>query len=127
MLALGTLGAYHDIAAQQASNRVQQDLITRLLQQGDTRVNSEFWTCFRTAFLSDERIVCSVLNDDLSQRPNRYPPYDAMVRAAPNPAYVFPLPSPQADNLRDLAKQKGWRLDTTMVDGVYVIFHLHNG
>ncbi|MBF6591064.1 MAG: hypothetical protein IVW57_11140 [Ktedonobacterales bacterium] len=124
LLALGTLTTYGEIGAQQARNQVQADLVRALLRQGDTAIYADFWTCFRTAFQSGERVVCSVLNARLEMLPNRYPPYDALVRTARPPAYVFPLPSAQADAFPSYAAQHGWRLDTHTVDGQYVLFHV---
>ncbi len=123
-LLAGVAGAWRLTAAQPAFFRVQNDLIQRLIAGGDTRVYSEFWTCYRMIFLSDERVVCSVLNADLTHRPSRYAPYDALVAATTNPAYVFPLRTSQAVNFERAARQHGWRVSVTIVDGVYGIYHV---
>jgi hypothetical protein len=127
VLIVGTVGAYRASAAASAQTQQQEDLARRLLAQGDTRVYSEFWTCYRLMFESDERVVCGVLNADLSPRPSRWALYDTMMRAAPQPAYVFPLPSPQASLFPQLAAERGWHIvDATMVDGQWIIFHVQS-
>lgn len=118
---VATVGA---VQAQQKVNAQQMDLVQRLIARGDRAVYTEFWTCYRTAFLSDEQVVCSVVASDYTPKPNRYPPWDKTVRAAKAPAFVFPLHSPQARNFPALARQQGWRYGTISVDDQWVIFEV---
>lgn len=123
-LAAGVVRTWGDVPALQRQNAQQMALVHLLEQQGDTRFYADFWTCERTIFQSDERLVCTVLNNDLSPRANRYPGYDALVRAVPHPPYVFPLDSAQARLFPQWAASNGWRYDTTVFEGAFVIYRV---
>jgi hypothetical protein len=122
-LALGTVGTYHAIDAQQAQNQVRADLVAYLTQRGHTRVYTEFWTCYWVIFQSDERVICGVLNADWSHRPSRYAAYDDAIAAAAPSTYVFPLHSTWADTFDDVAAQRRWRIEQkTIIDQQYAVF-----
>jgi hypothetical protein len=53
-----------------------------------------YWTCYWLTFLTRERVVCAVLNNDLSPAPDRYPPYRQEVLRAAQPVYIFPADDP---------------------------------
>jgi hypothetical protein len=89
----GIVETFADVAAAQQFYQRQSALVQRLQTLGATRIYSEYWTCNRLIFQSNEKIICSVLNEDLSTGLNRYPPYQSMVQKAANPAYVFPAGS----------------------------------
>ena len=80
----------------QAANAKEDTLVQDLLRVGATRIYSEYWTCNRLIFHSQERIICSALDDQLKPGFDRYMPYRSTVRAALHPAYVLPLNSVQA-------------------------------
>ena len=122
LLALSTRDAFGQVPALQAQNRVRRDLVEQLLRRGDTRIDSEFWTCYWVIFASDERILCAALNTDMTRRPSRYPPYDAAMGSAPPKTFAFPLPSTQASAFPAWAAAQGWRYTSSTVDGQYVIF-----
>jgi hypothetical protein len=121
---LGTLTTFRQVQAQQVVNAQQMDLVQQLVARHDHAIYSEFWTCYRTAFLSNERIVCSVLNSDYIQKPNRYTPYDYTVQAARLPVFVFPRDSNLTRNFAALASKQGWQYRTTTVDDQWVIFEV---
>ena len=74
----------------------QQDaLVQKLLSLGATRIYSEYWTCNRLTFQSQEKIICSALDEGLNPGFDRYVAYRQIVRVAPNPAYIFPVGMPQ--------------------------------
>ena len=123
-LAAGVVGTWGDAPALQRQNALQMALVHQLERQGDTRFYGDFWTCERMIFQSDERLICGVLNSDLSPRPNRYPGYDTLVRAAPNPPYVFALDTTQAALFPQWAARNGWRYDRTVFEGAFVIYRL---
>ena len=79
-----------------ASSEQQFALVHDLLRVGATRIYSDYWTCDRIIFQSNEQITCSVVDEQLQPGYDRYLPYRAIVTASPHPAYVFPLNSPQA-------------------------------
>jgi hypothetical protein len=122
-LTLGIVGTYRAVSAQQAQNQVRSDLVAYLMQHGQTRVYTEFWTCYWVIFQSDERVICGVLNADWSHRPSRYAAYDAAVEAAAPATYVFPLHSTWADTFGDIAAQRHWRIERrTVIDEQYVVY-----
>jgi hypothetical protein len=93
---MGTISTFASVPqAEQAYNQ-EEALIQDLLHIGATRIYSEYWTCNRLTFHSQERIICSSLSEDLGPGFDRYAPYSAIVRASPHPAYVFPVGSAQA-------------------------------
>jgi hypothetical protein len=71
-------------------------LIAGLKRMGAMHIYSDYWTCDRLAFESDERITCAVLDDHLLPGQDRYLPYRSIVRADRMASYVFPITSPQA-------------------------------
>jgi hypothetical protein len=123
LVALGVIGTYRVIDAQQAQNQVRADLVAYLTQPGHTRVYTEFWTCYWVIFQSDERVICGVLNADWSHRPSRYAAYDLAIQAAQPSTYVLPLHSIWADTFDGVATQRRWRIEQKMIiDQQYVVF-----
>lgn len=80
-----------DLPATQALNHQESALIQSLLHMGIAHIYSDYWTCDRLIFQSQEHLICAVVNDDLTPGHNRYFPYRAIVDADPNAAYVFRL------------------------------------
>lgn len=78
----------------------EDTLVQDLLRIGATRIYSEYWTCNRLIFHSQEQIICSALNDQLKPGFDRYRSYRSIVRAALHPTYVLPLNSVQATNFQ---------------------------
>jgi hypothetical protein len=70
------------------TGRLRAELITTLERDGITRVRSDYWTCHWLTFLSRERIVCAVLNDDLTPGFDRDPRWATAVRADPDAPYL---------------------------------------
>ena len=94
---IGTLSTFVEGVPEAQGAYTQEDaLVQDLLRIGATRIYSEYWTCNRLIFHSQEQIICSALNEQLKPGFDRYPPYRVMVRADEHPTYVFPLHSPQA-------------------------------
>ncbi|MCA1673887.1 MAG: hypothetical protein LC799_17360, partial [Actinobacteria bacterium] len=58
-------------------------VIARLNAEGHDRVFADYWIAYRLALATDEKVIASPL-----QRV-RYQPYEAKVRAAKSPTYVF--------------------------------------
>jgi hypothetical protein len=95
-LLLGT-GQLLTQARQPHPRLVQQEaLLDNLLRAGMTRVYSDYWTCNVLAFASRERVVCAVLNDDLTAGFDRIRSYRTQVTGAPQAWYVFRDGSPPA-------------------------------
>lgn len=104
-----------------AHNQQTRNLIARLESGGMTRIYTDYWTCDRLAFQSNERIVCAVLDERLHPGQNRYPPYLALVRADPRAAYVFAADSPQAALMARRAARAPGTFERLTFDG-YVVY-----
>jgi hypothetical protein len=96
ILIIETFNTFNQILDAQKLNQRQNTLIHGLLRLHTPHIYSDYWTCDRLIFLSNERIICSVLNKDLSTGQNRYEPYAQMVeqdsqsaRLRHTIAYVF--------------------------------------
>jgi hypothetical protein len=96
---LGTLNIFTSLPAVQARNQEQDALITHLLRLHATHIYSEYDTCNRLIFLTQEHIICSVLDSSLRPGVDRYAPYSTIVHSDPRAAYVFPQTSAQAATL----------------------------
>ncbi|HEX5542857.1 MAG TPA: hypothetical protein VFX60_15060 [Micromonospora sp.] len=68
----------------------ERALISALEAQGVKSIYSEYWTCNRVSYLSQERTVCVVLDEELRPGLDRWLPYRRRVAADPAPAFVFP-------------------------------------
>ncbi len=92
---VGTFGAFANVPIGQDYYKRQEALVHKLLSLGATRIYSEYWTCNRLTFQSQEKIICSALDPGLRPGFDRYIAYQQIVRAAPHPAYIFPIGMPQ--------------------------------
>ncbi len=122
MFVMGTIRTFQDIPTAQATY-AQQDTLTRdLLRINATRIYSDYWTCNRIIFQSNEHIICSALKERLQPGQDRYKPYHDSVKADGQAAYVFSVGSPQAKTLeKDLASQKNGHWQRYVFDG-YVVY-----
>lgn len=96
----------------------QIDVVDHLEALKENYVYAEYWTCADLIFLSNEKVICSVLDQNLHSGQNRYPPYQTMVAAAPHPTYIFLANSAQSQAFEQAIAQKKFK--TT-----YQISHLH--
>ncbi|MBA2677864.1 MAG: hypothetical protein H0U76_05655 [Ktedonobacteraceae bacterium] len=125
MFISGTGRVLADIPNGQATYTRQQALIEHLEHLEATRIYTDYWTCYRLAFQSNERIICAPLTEDLKRGPesiNRYAPYYEQVQTASQPTYVFPKESIQAANFAHQAQARSKRY-TYSEFGDYVIYH----
>lgn len=78
--------------------------LVRLLElSGDDRVFADYWIAYRVVFETDRKIVAT------STGFNRNAEYDRLVRAAPDPAYVFVSGSVAERNARARLLRSGYR------------------
>ncbi len=89
----GTITIFGGIPSAQASSRQDDALIHDLAQRGITRIYAGYWVCDRIIFVSQERIICGVVDLHFKPGLNRYSPYYAIVAADPKACYVFPINS----------------------------------
>jgi hypothetical protein len=95
---LGTISTLSLIPQTQAINQQQETFVNDLLRRGITRIYSDYWTCARSTFQSNEKIICSDLifiNGQLRAH-DRYAPYFAIVQADPHAVYTLIIGSPEA-------------------------------
>lgn len=119
---VGTINTFADIPRTQATYAKEDALMHDLLRLGATRIYSEYWTCNRIIFASNERIICASLNGRLEPGFDRYLPYRTMVKEDPHPTYVFPLNSSQATTFAEL-HQTDTHYRRYVLDG-YVIYQM---
>jgi hypothetical protein len=98
--ASGTVRTLVQIPTARAAYQYQETLVQDLVHIGATRVYSDYWTCNTLTFLSQEKIICSALDEHLNPGYDRYLPYRFIVRAAPRPTYVFPPGTQQAEAMK---------------------------
>lgn len=116
----GTLDAMDHLPSTQARDQQQQQLAADLLRLGATHFYTDYWTCNLTIFLSQERLICAVLDEHLQPGVDRYPAYPALVHRDPRASYVFPVGSSQATAFASQVAATGQRYQLTMVDGYAV-------
>ena len=109
------------IPAAQDAKRQEADLIQALLNRGITHIYTDYWTCDRIAFESTERIICSVVDEQLQPGVNRYTPYTTIVNADSHASWVFPVGSPQARAFEQNMQKSGETNPSFIQDG-YIIF-----
>jgi hypothetical protein len=89
----GSALAFTDVPAAAAQNQSDANLIHELSRLSISTIYTNYWTCGKIAFESNEHIICAVLDKQMQVDPvpghNRYPPYVSAVRAAHTTAYVF--------------------------------------
>jgi hypothetical protein len=87
---LGTVMAFIDTPRTNADYLRYNTLAQDLLSIGATHIYTDYWTCDKLAFISQERVICGVINNQLGPSHNRDPRYYALVSEDPRAAYVFP-------------------------------------
>jgi hypothetical protein len=87
----GTIATLQEIPASQATYQNDMLLIHDLEHRGITRFYSEYWTCFRLAFESDEKVICSIVDITFKQGgANRVASYIPIVKADRQAPYILP-------------------------------------
>lgn len=118
---VGTISIASDVSSSQQADRQQNELIARLEQAGATHIYSDFWTCNRITFVSQEKIICGVTDSTLIPSHNYYAPNYTIVHADPHSAYVFTYDIfQQADTLHK-ADRLGHGFRRFVFDG-YIIY-----
>ena len=95
VFASATMRVFQQVPVVEKTTQQQYSLVDDLLHIGAVHIYSDYETCDRVIFQSEESIICSVLDNNLHTGQNRYLPYQAIVQNDPNAAYVFPVGSPQ--------------------------------
>lgn len=90
VFAFGTAYTLHEIPAALQAKQQEQMLIDDLLKNGITNVYSEYWTCNRLIFETQEHIICAVVDHNLEKGVTRDEQYFTIVNHNPHAAYIFP-------------------------------------
>ena len=101
------IGVFQQVPTVQTINQQQYKMIDDLLHMHVTHIYSDYWTCNRIIFQSNERIICSVLNEQLQPGENRYLLYQTTVEHDAQSVYVFQTNSPQAQTIAQRMVQIG--------------------
>ncbi|HEY4034340.1 MAG TPA: glycosyltransferase family 39 protein [Ktedonobacteraceae bacterium] len=89
VLLLGTVTTFQQIPDAQQQQQREDTLISALLSFHTPHIYSDYWTCNRLIFASNERIICASLDKNLNTWVNRYPLYPQIVNDDSQAAYVF--------------------------------------
>ncbi len=120
---LGTISTLSQIPQTQAINQQQETFIHDLLQRGITRIYSDYWTCDRTTFQSNEKIICSdlIFINGRLQAHDRYAPYYAILYADHHAVYLLRIGSPEAKTFaQQIESQSGQQYLHLRLDGYEV-------
>ena len=121
-LSYGTYETLTEVPQARSAYAHEEELISSLSQHAITHVYTDYWTCYRLAFQSDERITCGVTAEDCSSRPdkhNRYQPYYTMTSRDPKAAYLLSSDRSCASILK---QQEGYQ--SFSIDGYEVLYML---
>jgi hypothetical protein len=86
---VGTVITLMDMPRTNADYQRYNNLAQDLVSSGITSIYTDYWTCDKLAFISQERVICSVISGQLGPSHNRDPRYYALVSDDPHAAYVF--------------------------------------
>ena len=87
---IGTITTFMLVPGAQAFNQQDTTVIHDLSQAGITHMYSDYWTCDRLIFLSQEHLICGVVVEGtIIPGLNRYSPYFTEVQADPHSAFLF--------------------------------------
>ncbi len=120
---IAIVGVFQQVPSVQAINKQQEKLVGDLIGLHATHIYSDYWTCNRVVFQSNEKIICSSLNEQLQPQDNRYPPYQTIVEGDAQAAYVFPVGSSQAKAFAQRVVQDGSSYQRVEIDN-YVVYKL---
>lgn len=95
----------------------QRELLAAFERLDVSYYYTEYWTCNRLAYASGERVVCIVLNSDLTLGHNRHQRYMQLVKDAHDVAYVAPVGSTFDQNVGHYLLQEEGTLRVTEVAG----------
>ena len=119
-----TVSVFHEVPQAQETTAQIEDLSAYLQKAGITRFYSEYWTCNRLIFLSQEKLICantSSGSSTLLHGYDRYKAYRAMVKAAKNPAFVYPVGDTRIQTLEQELKKGRISFSRERIAG-YVVY-----
>lgn len=120
----GTVKTVTEVPLARAADAQEAQLIHGLLEHRIAHVYTDYWTCDRLAFQSQEHIICGVLTKGCTlerDSHNRYAPYYTIVSNDPEASYLIhtELNCDQAVNLKMAQQGKRYRTFTLNDYAVY--------
>jgi hypothetical protein len=124
VLAHGVVMAIDDIPNAQVENAQMQELASYLEKQHITRFYSEYWTCNRLIFYSQEKLICGntavdVAHNRLVHGIDRYQPYHQAILKAR--AFVYPSEDITSGVIEHYLKKDNIKYNVHEVAGCTVI------
>lgn len=114
-----------EIPSIEASNAQDKAITSNLLHLGVNHIYSGYWECDRFIFLTQEKIICGVVNEDMSAGFTRYTPYYTIVHSDPKASYVFHQNSIYEKNFEKKIAQSNKQFQKLVLDG-YVVYRPEN-
>jgi hypothetical protein len=112
---------FSEIPHAQQDDRTRTLLVHKLEEMHITRFYSEYWTCARLMFDSQEKLICGDTWGNLTHGYDRYMPYlDAVVQAN-NPAFVYPVGYSSLTELDHALKRTHTPYHLTTYEGYVII------
>jgi hypothetical protein len=91
----GSIAAILDTNTARIVEQQQEAMINKLESMNIKHFyTDDYWTCYRIAFASNEKLPCAIIGSDLLANRNRYWPYVLQVQADSHGAYVLPMNDP---------------------------------
>jgi hypothetical protein len=127
-MVLGGLLAFNEVPGVQAHNQHDYDLIEDLAHLNITHIYTDYWTCDKIAFMSNDSLTCVVVDGSLLPTYNRYRGYIPAVTSDPHAAYAFPSDSSYAaptgqhvSYVENKSASMGIKYERFVLDG-YVVY-----
>ncbi|GER90862.1 hypothetical protein KDW_50240 [Dictyobacter vulcani] len=114
------------VPTDQATYNQQQQIVNKLQMMHVRYFYTDYWTCNNLIFLSNEKLICGVVNPDLTNGFNRYTPYLQAVQRIDHPVYVFPRGLGQNKELEERLKFKYFSIAYRRLDYNNYIIYLPN-
>jgi len=116
---------FSDIPQAQQDDRTRALLVQKLEEMHITRFYSEYWTCARLIFDSQETLMCGDTWGNLTHGYDRYMPYLNAVLHAKNPAFVYPVGYGSLAELDHALKTTHTLYHTTIYEGYVIVQPAH--
>ncbi|HEX4202955.1 MAG TPA: hypothetical protein VHZ51_01885, partial [Ktedonobacteraceae bacterium] len=123
---LGSVMTFADMSRAQHDYQQYVALANNLANVHITHIYTDYWTCDKLAFVSQERVICGVTTGSLRPSHNRVPNYYQIVHADPASAYVFAASSGQFPAVLKLVKRHPSWFHHYVFDGYVVYQWVHH-
>jgi Dolichyl-phosphate-mannose-protein mannosyltransferase len=114
-----------EIPLNKTSNTQDETITQYLISTKATHIYSDYWQCDRFIFLTQEKIICAVVNGNMSAGMTRYRSYYTIVHADPKAAYVFQQNSTYERNFDQKIAQSNQKFQKIVLAG-YVVYRPEN-